>query len=353
VARLDAVQGDRGEVGVEALCLTAAASWPSTSRYCRPEQYTLVGKYLLEAVATVLGAAVTPQIAAAWEEVYWLFACRLIGLESRIYTRAGVEPSDPWRQYVVSHRRQEAQDTASFLLTPADGAAAPAYHPGQYVTVAVDLPDGSRQLRQYSLSQAPGTGALRITVRRVRGADGAPDGLVSSYLHDHIHTGDRLTISAPYGDLTLTPGDAPLVLISAGVGITPMAAIIEHIAHTQPNRHVVAVHAERSPGRHPLRADIASSGNRLHSFRHLVWYEQQLSAPQPASVLDEAEIHTGRIKPDAIPMPAGGEAYLCGPVPFMRDIRANLRHRGIPSERIRCEVFGADSWTSTIGAAPR
>lgn len=314
----------------------------------RPEQYTVVGKYLLHAVGTVLGDALTPQIAAAWVELYWLFAVRLIGREARLYATAQVDPEQPWRWYTVAHRHAEAGDTMSFVLMPSDDRPAPPFAPGQYVTLALQLPGIGRQLRQYSLSQAPSAGAMRITVRRVRGGDGAPEGLVSSHLHEHVREGDQLSLSAPYGDLTLRPGTHPLVLISAGVGITPIAAILDHVARTQPTRDVVAVHAEHNPARHALRTDIITSGARLRSFRHLVWYGQHAD---DGSVPDGVEVHTGRVQPDDIPLHPDSEAYLCGPVPFMQSVRTALRRRGIPSERIRYEVFGADHWTPARAAA--
>lgn len=306
-------------------------------RHCalgiRPEQYAMVGKYLLGAVGTVLGDAVTPEIAAAWDEVYWLFAVRLIGREARLYAEAGVDADHPWRTYTVASKVDEAHDTISLLLTPADGAPAPGYHPGQYVTIAADLPDGTRQLRQYSLSQAPTGGTLRITVRRV------PGGAVSGFLHDVVRPGDSLTVSQAYGDLTLREGDGPLLLISAGVGITPMAAILDQVARTQPAREVTAVHADRSPDRHPLRADILAGGARLRTFRHQVWYEQ------PG---DHAGAAEGLIDPDAIPLHPEAEVYLCGPVPFMRAVRAALHRRGVPEHRIRYEVFGSEQWQQTV-----
>ncbi|WP_327007965.1 FAD-binding oxidoreductase [Dactylosporangium sp. NBC_01737] len=306
-------------------------------RHCalgiRPEQYTIVGRYLLGAVGTVLGDAVTPQIAAAWDEVYWLFATRLIGRETRIYAEAGTDGENPWREYVIGSKTAEADDTVSFVLTPADGRLAPRFLPGQYVTVAADLHDGTRQLRQYSLSQAADDQTLRITVRRVRGNGGAPDGVVSSFLHDHMAPGDRLRLSQPYGDLALTPGDTPLLLVSGGVGVTPMAAILDHVARTQPARHVTAVHADRSLDRHPLRAHMHASAARLHSFDYLVWYEQ----PTP-------DAFTGLVDVDAIPVRPDAEVYLCGPVPFMQAVRTGLRRRGVPDERIRYEVFGSEQW---------
>jgi nitric oxide dioxygenase len=308
-------------------------------RHCalglRPEQYTMVGKYLLGAVGTVLGDAVTPAVAAAWDEVYWLFAARLIGHEARLYAEAGVDGADPWREYIVANKITEAHDTVSFILTPADGNPAPGFLPGQYVTVAADLPGDTRQLRQYSLSQAAAVGALRITVRRVRGVGSAPSGVVSAFLHDHVGIGDRLRLSHPYGELTLRDGDAPLLLVSAGVGITPMAAILDHVSRTQPTRDVTAVHADRSLERHPLRTDMTTNGSRLRSFRHLVWYEQASDAP---------DAFTGFIDTDAIPLHPDADVYLCGPVPFMQAVRAGLHRRGLPDERIRYEVFGSEQW---------
>jgi nitric oxide dioxygenase len=308
-------------------------------RHCalgiRPEQYTMVGRYLLRAVGTVLGDAVTPEIGAAWDEVYWLFAAQLIGREARIYAEAGVDGRDPWRTFTVVQRIAEAHDTVSFVLVPADGGPAPDFRPGQYVTVAADLPGAGRQLRQYSLSQAATGGTLRITVRRVRGTGGAPDGVVSGFLHDHVRAGDGLQISRPYGDLVLHPGDEPLLLVSAGVGITPMAAILEHVARTQPTREVTAVHADRSPDRHPLRADMAANGSRLRSFRSLYWYEQHAGEPGT---------YTGRIDTDLVPVHPDAAVYLCGPAPFMQVVRAGLHLRGIPDERIRYEVFGSEQW---------
>ncbi|MEO3809850.1 globin domain-containing protein [Sphaerisporangium sp. B11E5] len=314
-------------------------------RHCalgiRPEQYTVVGRYLLGAVRAVLGDAVTPAVAAAWDEVYWLFAARLIGREARLYAEAGVDGADPWREHVVASRVEEAHDTVSFILTPADGGPAPAFRPGQYVTVAAALPDGTRQSRQYTISQAATGGTLRITVRRVRGAGGTPDGVVSGYLHDHVGTGDRLRLSRPYGALTLKDGDTPLVLVSAGVGITPMAAILDHVARSQPARDVTAVHADRGPERHPLRADMRASGSRLRSFRSLVWYER------PAGVPDAL---TGRVDTDVIPLHPDADVYLCGPLPFMREVRSGLRRRGLPDDRIRYEVFGSEQWRLPVPA---
>src|SRR6185295_1811368 len=208
----------------------------------RPEQYTIVGEHLLASVAEVLGGAVTTEIAAAWSEVYWLFALQLVAEEARLYQQANVDPSQPTRPYRVVRRIEETADVITLVVEPADGGPLPTIAPGQYVSVFVDLPDGDRQPRQYTVSSTAVRTRLQITVRRVRGTNGAPDGRVSSYLHDHLELGDVLDVSAPAGDFVLTPTESPILLASAGAGITTVLPIVEHNARTQPQRTVIAAH---------------------------------------------------------------------------------------------------------------
>ncbi|MEV7646168.1 globin domain-containing protein, partial [Streptomyces rubiginosohelvolus] len=176
-----------------------------------PEQYEVVHTHLFAAIADVLGDAVTPEVAAAWDEVYWLMASSLIAVEERLYAQQGVLAGDVWHAWEVAARVEETEDVATFLLRPAEDGHAPAFRPGQYVSVQVELPDGARQIRQYSLSCAPGSPFRSITVKRVRG-QGSPDGEVSGHLHEHTRVGDLLRLSVPYGDLVLDHLDAPLLL---------------------------------------------------------------------------------------------------------------------------------------------
>ncbi len=297
----------------------------------QPGQYPIVGRHLLGAVGAVLGDAVTDEVRTAWEEVYWLCACELVAAEARMYQRADVDPARPWRPWRVAKRVAEAEDAVSFTLVPADDGPVPDFRPGQYVSVAVTLPDGRRQPRQYSLSQGPGHGSLRITVRRVRGTGDISDGLVSNFLCDTVAADDTLLLGPVAGDLVLDDGDDPVLLISAGIGVTPMAGMLDHLGRNQPSRAVVAAHADRSPGRHALAADVAYCGDRLADFRQLCWYETGATG----------DALPGRIDPDALPLPDNVRVYLCGPLPFMARVRAALRGRGVPAERIATEVFGA------------
>ncbi|MET7857157.1 globin domain-containing protein [Streptomyces sp. NPDC005318] len=298
-------------------------------------QYDVVHTHLFAAIAEVLGDAVTPEVAAAWDEVYWLMANALISIEDRLYAQQGVVAGDVWREWEVSARIEETADVATFQLRPADGAPAPAFRPGQYVSVQVELPDGARQIRQYSLSCAPGSPLRSITVKRVRGG-GAPDGEVSAQLHARTRAGDRLRVSAPYGDLVLDATDAPLLLASAGIGCTPMLSMLEHLAATGHSAPITVVHGDRSPADHALRTDHALLTGKLPDAVAHFWYEN----PEPGHRADR----TGLVDLSGLTVPSGTHAYLCGPLPFMRAVRTQLLAKGVAAADIHYEVFGPDLW---------
>ncbi|WP_306187786.1 globin domain-containing protein [Streptomyces sp. MK5] len=300
------------------------------------DQYTIVHKYLFRAIGDVLGDAVTPEVAGAWDEVYWLMAGALIAREARLYQDAGVEPQHPWRQWTVVERREETDEVVSFLLRPADDAPVPPAKAGQYVSVRVLMPDGVHQLRQYSLSGAPGEAMRRITVKRVAAVDEAPEGEVSNLLHRTVRAGDELTLSAPFGDVVLDDSDAPLLLVSAGIGCTPTTGMLEHLAATGSPREVWVLHADRSPADHALRADTHRLVGELADARAQFWYEQDADAASGA--------REGLMDLDELELPADADVYLCGSLPFMRAVRAQLLEAGIPARRIRYEVFGPDLW---------
>ncbi|MEV0693708.1 globin domain-containing protein [Streptomyces sp. NPDC050388] len=300
------------------------------------DQYTIVHKYLFGAIAEVLGEAVTPEVAAAWDEVYWLMAGALIGQEARLYQEAGVEPGAIWRQWTVVERHEETPDVVSFLLRPADGEPAPPARAGQYVSVRLRMPDGVHQLRQYSLSSDPGGDLRRITVKRVTGEAGAPDGEVSDLLHAQTCVGDELALSVPAGDVALDEADTPLVLVSAGIGCTPMVGMLARLAATGSARRVLVLHADTSPDEHALRAEVRSLVEQLPDARAVFWYER------PGA--EEPDALGGLMDLAGIDVPADASVYLCGPLPFMRTVRGGLLGAGVPARQISYEVFGPDLW---------
>ncbi|MGW7108974.1 globin domain-containing protein [Streptomyces xanthophaeus] len=301
-------------------------------------QYEVVHQHLFEAIVEVLGEAVTPEVAAAWDEVYWLMANALVAIEERLYAGQQVAAGDVWRDWTVTDRIEETPDCTTFRLAPADGSPAPAHLPGQYVSVQVELADGARQIRQYSLSTAPGSPVRAITVKRVHGAAaGGPDGEVSRHLHDRVRPGDTLRVSAPYGDLVLRDTAAPVLLASAGIGCTPMLSMLEHLADTGHATPVTVLHADRSPADHPLRSDHRALTHKLADARADFWYEE---SAEPGD-------RTGRMDLTPVPVAPGTTAYLCGPLPFMRAVRAQLLAKGVSAADIHYEVFGPDLWLAS------
>ncbi|MEV0542574.1 globin domain-containing protein [Nocardia salmonicida] len=313
----------------------------------QPAQYQIVHKYLFEAIVEVLGDAVTAEVGAAWDELYWLMAETLIVMERGLYRRAGVVDGDVWRQARVRERRQESGDAVSFVLTSLDGAPLPSFSPGQYLSVGVHLEDGARQIRQYSLSSAPAGGDWRITVKRVDAhvrPDGSttPAGEVSNFLYRNTFEGDVLDVTTPFGDLVLHDDDAPLLLISAGIGCTPIMGMLGHLAETADPRPISVIHADRAPSSHAHRAELAELVDRLPFAVMHRWYED-LGARSPENGLREGRADLGEIT-----VAEGTRAYLCGPLPFMLDVREVLLDKGVASENIHYEVFGPDRWAPAL-----
>ncbi|WP_425824763.1 globin domain-containing protein [Streptomyces fractus] len=298
----------------------------------RADQYPVVHEHLFAAIAEVLGDAITPEVAAAWDEVYWLMANALIAIEDRLYAEQGIVASDVWREWEVVERTEMTPDVCALLLQPADDAPAPSFKAGQYVSVQVELADGARQIRQYSLTSAPDATTRSIAVKRVHG-ESTPDGEVSQHLHKFVRAGDILRVSAPYGDLVLRDTDAPLLLASAGIGVTPMLAMLEDLVARDHQGGVTVVHGDRSPATHALRADHEALTAKLPSAQAHFWYEE--AGHGLADLTD-------------VPLAPGTHAYLCGPLPFMRTLREQLVAKGVASADIHYEVFGPDFWLAGL-----
>ena len=289
------------------------------------EQYPIVHEHLFAAIVEVLGPAVTPEVAAAWDELYWEMAHVLIGRESELYAAAGVAPGDVWRTARVVAREQVSPDAVSFTLT-GDGDPLPSFSPGQYVSVQVPLDDGARQIRQYSLTGSPGDARWRFSVKR--------DGEVSTHLHERVFEGDELRVSTPFGDLSLPDGDAPLLLASAGIGCTPVIGLLHHLVQTGDPRPVQVLHADRSRSRQPHRGELAELVGQLPTATLQQWYENGYDAGDGARV--------GQMSLDEISIDPATVALLCGPAGFLSSVRGALLDKDLPEDRIHYETFGPE-----------
>jgi nitric oxide dioxygenase len=301
-----------------------------------PEQYAVVHEHLFWAIVDVLGEAVTPEVAAAWDEVYWLMANTLINLERGLYEDFGGKPENIWRTWRVVEKRPETDDVVTIVVERTDERDVYPSLPGQYVTVQMPTRDGLRQPRQYSLTRTDDGHHRTFAVKRVT-ASGTPDGEVSNLIHDSLRVGDELVLSAPFGDVVLDAGEGPLVFASAGIGVTPFAGMLNHLAGEASAREVVFLHAGASPESFALRDQIARDVASLPNARLHAWYEQ----PGAQLGADERE---GFMDVTAVDLPAGATYYLCGPLPFMQAVREKLLGLGVPARKIQYEVFGPDLW---------
>ncbi len=305
----------------------------------RPSHYPIVGRHLLGAIAEVLGDAATPALLAAWDEAYWLLAAELIAAEARLYAhmQSGPDHRQPVR---IIERRQQAEDVVSFTLEAVGGTTLADFLPGQYISVQVELAPGVLQQRQYSLSDAPNGRTWRISVKRDAGEAGRPAGTVSNWLHENARQGEVLLVSQPYGDFVpQLATDNPIVLMSAGVGITPMIAALNTLAGQNVARKVVFSHASRTASHVAHTDDLEHAARVLPDFEAHVFLESG-----EAAAFASRPAQPGRMTVDAFldGKVADADFYLCGPLPFMQAQRAALLAGGVPAARIHREVFGPD-----------
>ena len=306
-----------------------------------PEHYPFVADALLGAIGDVLGEAATPEIRAAWGEAYWFLAELLIGREAGIYREQASRPGgwNGWRDFVVESVTPESETIRSFVLVPADGGPVLRHEPGQYLGFLVTRPGQGVLKRNYSISCAPNDRAYRITVKREERA-GEPAGLVSTWLHDHAGPGTLLKVSAPAGEFVLDRADeTPVVLVSGGVGLTPMVSMLETIAATTPARPTWFVHGALNGRVHAMRDHARSLAAGRDTIRLKTFYAE----PEAQDRLGDHYDAQGLITADwlvAHTPHAAATYYLCGPKPFLASLVQGLQRHGVPHDRVRFEFFG-------------
>lgn len=308
----------------------------------RAEQYHVVHDNLMWAIVDVLGDAVTPEIAAAWDEVYWLMANALINQERGLYSARGVRPETVWRPWEVVQKIRETEDVVTFVVKRVDDRVVKTSLPGQYVTVLMPMPDGVRQPRQYSLTRADDGRHRQFSVKWVHG-EGKPDGEMSSLLFGAVGVGDVLTMSLPYGDVVLDDAGRPVVFASAGVGITPMAGMLSHLVAAESALEITLLHADVDEGAFALRRQVVTDVLALRNAAIHVWYEKGTGSNEPMT-----GVHTGMMDLSQVTLPDDALYYLCGPIPFMQAVRTALIDRGVAPGDIQYEVFGPDLWQADL-----
>jgi ferredoxin-NADP reductase/MOSC domain-containing protein YiiM len=239
-----------------------------------------------------------------------------------------------FRQLGVAAIQRESADVLSFVFEARDGLPLQQARPGQYVVLRLrqDAKDPAF-FRSYSLSGAPSTGRYRISVKL------EPNGAAGTYLGNRVRVGDTLDVSAPRGDFVLKEGIGPVVLLSAGIGVTPVLSMLHALSVAGSRRQVLWIHAARDGEHHPFGAESRRLLNMLEHARGHVCY----SAPAASDRMGDDFDDTGRVSQTAlekIGLPVDADVYLCGPASFMHDMKGTLERMGVPGSRLHLERFG-------------
>ncbi|WP_297005461.1 globin domain-containing protein [uncultured Corynebacterium sp.] len=311
--------------GPDAVDMLSRIAHKHVSLGITPDQYEIVHHHLFAAIVEVLGDAVTPGVAEAWDEVYWLMARVLIDAEKDLYDTADVDPGDVFRDAVLVARRDLSDAVTEFTFTvPGDPGAFADTRAGQYTSLGVTLGDGARQLRQYSLVNWDDRG-FTIAVQR--------DGEVSSALLDTTAVGDRVDATLPAGDLVLGDDDTtPVVLVSSGIGSTPMVGMLSALVAGAGARDVTVIHSDVSEHSYAQREVTAGLLDALDAQGSTVRRHRSYTGAGERVCLADLDI------------PAGADWYLCGGNGFLQDIRGQVEASSLEPAGVHFELFSPNDW---------
>jgi MOSC domain-containing protein YiiM/ferredoxin-NADP reductase len=259
-------------------------------------------------------------------------------------------PAAPgFRALVLTAIDQESADVLSLTMQSPDGQALPTALPGQYVVLRLQRTAGSPPLfRSYSLSGPLSTERYRISVKV------EANGAAGTYLMEHVRVGDALDVSSPRGSFILESGERPVVLLSAGIGATPVLAMLHALAAARSTRHVLWLHGARDRQHHPFAAEVSRLMPLLTRGRRYVCYSNPRSSDRMGEDFD-ATGHLSRSVFREVGIPRDADAYICGPTRFMAEMKEALADAGVKPAQIHLEIFnGSESMTpGVVGAAMR
>jgi ferredoxin-NADP reductase/MOSC domain-containing protein YiiM/ferredoxin len=296
----------------------------------------------------LLRALRVPALSPGWQGSFRALLNEEPGRGNAGLTVTSPPPAWPgFRQLTVAAITRESDSAISIRLEDPGGAPLPAARPGQYLTLRVQ-PDKPQRtvLRNYSLSGPPGADYYRVTVKR------EPGGAASGYLHTHLAVGDKLDIAAPRGSFILDETHAPVLLISAGIGATPVLAMLQALAQAHSDREIWCLYGARNGREHPFAAEARGLLASLPNVQAHVYYSRPGPNDLEGRDFDSAGRLTSSLLAELKP-PPDAEAYLCGPAAFMDEISAGLAAIGFDASRIHTEPFGpAASQAPGIAATP-
>ncbi|MEJ0039709.1 MAG: MOSC and FAD-binding oxidoreductase domain-containing protein [Gammaproteobacteria bacterium] len=289
-------------------------------------------------------AALSPGWRASFES---LLQQSRVGGNAGLMPGAAAHPAPPgFRRVTVTAIDRDAEDVLSLTMRSADGQPLGEAMPGQYVVVRLEpLAEGPPLFRSYSLSGSVSTEHYRISVKI------EPQGAAGIYLREHLRVNDALEISSPRGSFILRTGEHPVVLLSAGIGVTPVLAMLYSLAASRSTRPVLWLHAARDGAHHPFVAEVRRLMLALPQVRSYVCYSRPASHDEMGRDFD-AVGHLSKSVFERIGLPPEADVYLCGPNRFMADMKATLAALGVAPARIHAEIFngGESLMPGIVGA---
>jgi nitric oxide dioxygenase len=305
-----------------------------TSFNIQPEHYAIVGHHLIATLEELGGPAFSEDIKTAWAAAYEVLAGLFIETEAKLYSDT-LNTQGGWngpRTFRLVEKRIESELVKSLVFEATDQGDVAPYQPGQYLGIKLEIPNHPNQeIRQYSLSQRPSSKRYQISVKRE--IEGVP-GIVSNYLHDGLRLGEEVELLPPAGDFFFVDRQRPVVLISAGVGLTPMMSILDTLLAELYPHAIHFIHACENAHQHSFKEKLAHAQEQTNCDVD-IWYKSGETADEHChhGLLDLAAIK------DRLPLNAA-DFYLCGPVPFMQFAKQQLTTLGVHAEHIYYEVFG-------------
>ncbi|EOC1317222.1 NO-inducible flavohemoprotein [Cronobacter turicensis] len=341
--------GDQREALFNAICAYAAnienlatllpavekIAQKHTSFNIKPAQYNIVGEHLLATLDEMFSPG--QEVLDAWGKAYGVLAGVFINREAEIY-QSNARKTGGWegtREFRIASKTPQSAIVTSFELEPVDGGPVADYLPGQYTAVWIKPQEFAHQeIRQYSLTRKPNGKSYRIAVKR------EGEGQVSNWLHQHAQPGDVIHLAAPAGDFFMdVEPQTPVTLISAGVGQTPMLAMLDTLASAQHPAQVNWYHAAESGDVHAFTDEVAQLGAKLPRFTRHIWYRVPSDADRRAGRYNSEGLMALRDHEAHVTTP-GMQFYVCGPVKFMQFAAEQLVSLGVNKENIHYECFG-------------
>ncbi|POR23942.1 nitric oxide dioxygenase [Flavobacterium columnare] len=300
------------------------------------EQYEIVGNHLIASIKEVLEESATENLLSAWAKAYWELAEIMIQIEEEMYQNNLNKKGGwkGWRSFVITRIVEESEEIKSFYLTPKDNKAIADYLPGQYITIKTHIEElGHEQPRQYSLSSSFNEKYYRISVKLEKGSNSNPDGLVSNVLHNKKE-GSEVLLSAPAGIFNIEEKvDYPMVLISGGIGITPLLSMLQ--SQKDYNNQTVWIHSCRNEKVQAFKNEVEEIVEIDKNLRSYTYYEQ---IDSETDTIRRGHINLKNHQEEILI--ANAKYYICGPELFIKSQYQSLINLGVDKNSIHFEEFG-------------